>query len=312
MKWLLALVFVASAHAQNYPARPVKLIVPFPAGSATDQVARVAGAELQQALGQPFVIENKAGAQGAIAAAEVAKAAPDGYTLMLTTNTPHAANPSLFKKLSYDPVKDFTPITRYGTTSFMLMVRPDFPAKTLKEFIANARSQPGKLSAGYGSAGSQVSVAMLKALGKLDIVEVPYKGIPQTITDTMGGSLQLTFVDMANALAQQKGGKLRGLAVTNGKRSSLAPDLPAVAEELAGYEVIAWFALMAPAKLPEPIVQRLNETNMKALAKPEVKERFATVGTDVAPMGPAELGKFIQAEVANWARLVKLAGIQPE
>jgi tripartite-type tricarboxylate transporter receptor subunit TctC len=312
MQWLLALVFVASAHAQNYPARPVKLIVPFPAGSATDQVARVAGAELQQALGQPFVIENKAGAQGSIAAAEVAKAAPDGYTLMLTTNTPHAANPSLFKKLNYDPVKDFTPITRYGTTSFMLMVRPDFPAKTLKEFIANARSQPGKLSAGYGSAGSQVSVAMLKALGKLDIVEVPYKGIPQTITDTMGGSLQLTFVDMANALAQQKGGKLRGLAVTNGKRSSLAPDLPAVAEELAGYEVIAWFALMAPAKLPEPIVQRLNETNMKALAKPEVKERFATVGTDVAPMGPAELGKFIQAEVANWARLVKLAGIQPE
>jgi tripartite-type tricarboxylate transporter receptor subunit TctC len=312
MKWLLALVFVASAHAQNYPARPVKLIVPFPAGSATDQVARVAGAELQQALGQPFVIENKAGAQGAIAAAEVAKAAPDGYTLMLTTNTPHAANPSLFKKLNYDPVKDFTPITRYGTTSFMLMVRPDFPAKTLKEFIANARSQPGKLSAGYGSAGSQVSVAMLKALGKLDIVEVPYKGIPQTITDTMGGSLQLTFVDMANALAQQKGGKLRGLAVTNGKRSSLAPELPAVAEELAGYEVIAWFALMAPARLPEPIVQRLNETNMKALAKPEVKERFATVGTDIAPMGPVELGKFIQAEVANWARLVKLAGIQPE
>jgi tripartite-type tricarboxylate transporter receptor subunit TctC len=153
---------------------------------------------------------------------------------------------------------------------------------------------------------------MLKALGKLDIVEVPYKGIPQTITDTMGGSLQLTFVDMANALAQQKGGKLRGLAVTNGKRSSLAPELPAVAEELAGYEVIAWFALMAPARLPEPIVQRLNETNMKALAKPEVKERFATVGTDIAPMGPVELGKFIQAEVANWARLVKLAGIQPE
>jgi len=312
MKWLLPLFFATAVHAQNYPTRPVKLIVPFPAGSATDQVARVAGAELQQALGQPFVVENKAGAQGAIAAAEVAKAAPDGYTLMLTTNTPHAANPSLFKKLSYDPVKDFTPITRYGTTSFMLMVRPDFPAKSLKEFIAHARSQPGKLSAGYGSAGSQVSVAMLKALGKLDIVEVPYKGIPQTITDTMGGSLQLTFVDMANALAQQKGGKLRGLAVTNGKRSSLAPDLPAVAEELQGYEVIAWFALMGPARLPQPIVQRLHETNMKALAKPDVKERFATVGTDIAPLGPDELGKFIQAEVANWARLVKLAGIQPE
>jgi len=309
---VLAALLSGAALAQNYPTHPVKLLVPFPAGSATDQVARVVGAELQQALGQAFVVENKAGAQGAIAAAEVAKSAPDGYTLMLTTNTPHAANPSLFKKLTYDPVKDFTPITRYGTTSFMLMVRPDFPAKDLKSFIAHARSRPGKLSAGYGSAGSQVSIAMLKQLGKLDIVEVPYKGIPQTITDTMGGSLQLTFVDMANALAQAKGGKLHGLAVTSGKRSALAPDVPAIAEELPGYEIIAWFALMAPAKLPEPIVQRLHQVNMHALAKPDVKEKFATIGTDVAPMAPAELAKFIQAEVAHWAKLVKLAGIQPE
>jgi tripartite-type tricarboxylate transporter receptor subunit TctC len=257
-------------------------------------------------------VENKAGAQGAIAAAEVAKAAPDGYTLMVTTNTPQAANVSLFKKLSYDPVKDFTPITRYGTTSFMLMVRQDFPAKSLKEFITQARAQPGKLSAGYGSAGSQVSVAMLKALGKLDIVEVPYKGIPQTVTDTLGGSLQLTFVDMGNALPQVKGGKLRGLGVTSGKRSALAPDLPAIAEELAGYEIIAWFALVAPAGLPQPIVQRLHEANMKALGKQETKDKFAVIGTDVAPMSPSELGRFIQAEVANWARLVKLANITPE
>src|ERR1044072_7377172 len=273
---LLFAFFSSLAAGQNYPARPVKLIVPFPAGSATAPVARVAGTDLQQALGQPFIVENKAGAQGAIAAGEVAKAAPDGYTLMLTTNTPQAANVSLFKKLNYDPVKDFTPITRYGTTSFMLMVRPDFPANDLKGFIAHARSRPGKLSGGYGSAGSQVSLAMLKQLGKLDIVEVPYKGIPQTVTDTMGGSLQLTFVDMANALAQAKGGKLRGLAVTNGKRSSLAPDLPAIAEELPGYEIIAWFALVAPAKLPAAIRQRLPETTMKAHAKPEVKDRFAT------------------------------------
>ena len=311
--WILAaLIFSLDVNAQSYPSKPVKLVVPFPAGSATDQVARLVGAELQAALGQPFIVENKAGAQGAIAAAEVAKAAPDGYTLMLTTNTPQAANVSLFKSLPYDPVKDFTPITRYGTISFMLMVRQDFPAKSLKEFIAHARSQPGKLSAGYGSSGSQVSVAMLKALGKLDIVEVPYKGIPQTITDTMGGSLQLTFVDMANALAQSKGGKLRGLGVTSAKRSALAADLPAIGEELNGYEIIAWFALVAPAKLPDALVQRLHEANMKMLAKPETKERFAVIGTDIAPMNPAELGKFIQAEVANWARLVKLAGIQPE
>jgi tripartite-type tricarboxylate transporter receptor subunit TctC len=311
---LLSALFLVSfaVYGQTYPSKPVKLIVPFPAGSATDQVARVVGAELQQALRQPFIVENKAGAQGAIAAAEVARAAPDGYTLMLTTNTPQAANVSLFKKLNYDPVKDFTPITRYGTTSFVLMVRPDFPAKDLKSFIANARSRPGKLSGGYGSSGSQVALAMLKQLGKLDIVEVPYKGIPQAVTDTMGGSLQLTFVDMANALAQAKGGKLRGLAVTNGKRSSLAADLPAIAEELPGYEIIAWFALVAPARLPEPIVQRLHEVNMNALAKPEVKDRFATVGTDVAPLGPRDLGKFIQSEVAHWAKLVKLAGIEPE
>src|ERR671918_896104 len=255
-----------AAYSQTYPSRPVKLVVPFPAGSATDQVARLTGAQLQEAFGQPFVVENKAGAQGSIAAAEVAKAAPDGYTLMVTTNTPQAANVSLFKKLQYDPVKDFAPITRFGTTSFMLMVKPDFPAKNLKEFLAHVRKQPGKLSSGYGSSGSQVSLAMLKQLGKLDVVEVPYKGIPQTITDTMGGSLAFTFVDLGNALAQARGGKLRGLPVTSAKRSSLAPDMPAIAEELPGYEVIAWFGLVAPAKTPEPVVNRLNEVLMKALA----------------------------------------------
>ena len=310
--FLTALAFGAAAHAQTYPSKPVKLVVPFPAGSATDQVARLAGQQLQEALGQPFVVDNKPGAQGAIAAEFVARSAADGYTLMVTTNTPHAANVSLFKKLAYDPVKDFTAITRFGTTSFMLMVRPDFPARSLKEFLAHVRSQPGKLSAGYGSSGSQVSVAMLKQLGKLEVVEVPYKGIPQTITDTMGGSLQFTFVDLANALAQSKGGKLRGLAVTSGKRSSLAPELPAVAEELPGYEIIAWFGLVAPAKLPETIVQRLNEANMKGLASADLKQKFASIGADVVPMGPAEFGRFIQAEVAHWAKLVQLAGIQPE
>src|ERR1700704_1718061 len=159
---LVCAFLVFNVNAQTYPSKPVKLIVPFPAGSATDHVARLAGSQLQEALGQPFVVENKAGAQGAIAAAEVAKAAPDGYALMVTTNTPHAANVSLFKKLQYDPVKDFAPITRFGTTSFMLMVKPDFPAKNLKEFLSHTRSNAGKFSAGYGSAGSQVSLAMLK------------------------------------------------------------------------------------------------------------------------------------------------------
>jgi tripartite-type tricarboxylate transporter receptor subunit TctC len=308
--FLSTLIFVFEANAQSYPSRPVKLLVPFPAGSATDQVARLTGAQLQEALGQPFVVENKAGAQGAIAAAEVAKSAPDGYTLLLTTNTPQAANVSLFKKLNYDPVKDFAPVARLGTTSFMLMVRPEFPAKNLKEFLSVSKNK--NFSAGYGSAGSQVSLAMLKSMGKLDVVEVPYKGIPQAITDTMGGQLAFTFVDLGNALGQLKGGKLKGLGVTSLKRTPLVPDLPAIAEELPGYELIAWFALMAPAKTPADVVQKLYAPTVAGLAKSDVKEKFAGIGVDTAPLNPAELGKFIQSEIAHWARLVKLAGIQPE
>jgi tripartite-type tricarboxylate transporter receptor subunit TctC len=304
------LMFLSSAGAQTWPSRPIKLIVPFPAGSATDNLARVTGAELQRAFGQPVVVENKAGAQGGIAAAEVAKAAPDGYTLMMTTNTPQAANVSLFKKLNYDPVKDFAPVARLGTTPFVLMVRPDFPAKSLKDFLAYSRTKPQ--SAGYGSSGSQVSLSMLKSMGKLDVVEVPYKGIPQAVTDTMGGSLAFTFVDLGNALAQAKGGKLIGLAVTSAKRTPLAADLPAIAEELPGYELVAWFALMAPARTPADIVQKVHDASVKSLGEAGVKEKYALIGIDPAPMGPQELGKFIEAEIAHWAKLVKLAGIQPE
>ena len=315
MKKIFALgmvLFAASAFAQTYPARPVKLVVPFPAGSATDQIARVMGQQFQEALGQPFVVENKPGAQGSIAATEVARAAPDGYKIMVTTNTPQAANVSLFKKLNYDPVKDFAPIARLGTISFMIMVRPDFPAKNFKEFLAHAKANPGKLSAGYGSAGSQVSQAMLRSMGGIDFVDVPYKGLPQAITDVLGGSIHFTFADLANALAQIKGGKLRGLAVTSQKRSPLAPDVPAIAEELPGYELIAWFALVAPANTPAPVLTRLHDVTVKSLAKPEVKARFDSLGTDVAPMNPQELGGFIRSEIEKWAKMAKAAGIQPE
>jgi len=314
MKLLLvaALLFCSQASAQSYPSRAVKMVVPFPAGSATDQIARVVGQQLQESLGQPFVVENKPGAQGAIAATEVARAAPDGYTLMVGTNTPLAANPSLFKKLNYDPARDFAPIARLGTISFMIMVRPDFPAKTFKEFLAHAKANPGKLSAGYGSAGSQVSQAMLRSMGRIDFIDVPYKGLPQAITDVLGGQVSFTFADLANALAQIKGGKLRGIAVTSQKRSALAPDIPAVAEELPGYELIAWFALVAPAGTPAPVVSRLHDVTVKALAKPEVGARFAALGTDVAPLNADELGAFIRSEIAKWAKMAKEAGIQPE
>jgi len=309
---LLLALCISNVNAQTYPNKAVKLIVPFPAGSATDQVARAIGAELQSALGQPFVVENKPGAQGSIAATEVARAAPDGYTLMVGTNTPLAANPSLFKKLNYDPAKDFAPVARLSTISFMIMVRPDFPAKNFKEFLAHAKANPGKLSAGYGSAGSQVSQAMLRSMGRIDFIDVPYKGLPQAITDVLGGQISFTFADLANALAQIRGGKLRGIAVTSAKRSPLAPDVPAIAEELSGYELIAWFALVAPAGTPAPIVARLHEITAASLAKPEVAARFAALGTDVAPMNPEQLAGFIRSEIAKFGRLAKEAGIQPE
>jgi tripartite-type tricarboxylate transporter receptor subunit TctC len=314
-KWIgvvAGIFFSAAVLAQSYPSKPVKLVVPFPAGSATDQIARVVGQELQAALAQPFVVDNKPGAQGTIAAESVARSAPDGYTLMVTTNTPQAAAASLFRELRYDPVKDFAPVARLGTISFMLMVTPEFPAKNLKEFLAYVKANPGKLSAGYGSSGSQVSQAMLRSMGKIDFVDVPYKGLPQAITDVLGGSISFTFADLANALAQSKGGKLRGLAVTSEKRSPLAPEVPAIAEELKGYELIAWFALMAPAGTPREIVSALHAATAKALAKSDVAAKFGTLGTDVAPMDPAQLAGFIQTEIAKWAHLVKEAGIQPQ
>jgi tripartite-type tricarboxylate transporter receptor subunit TctC len=309
---LCLLVFSFQVNAQSYPAKPVKLIVPFPAGSATDQIARVIGQELQAALGQPFIVDNKPGAQGTIAAESVAKSAPDGYTLMVSTNTPQAAAPALFKQLRYDPVKDFAPVARLGTISFMLMVPADFPAKSLKEFLAYAKANPGKLSGGYGSAGSQVSQAMMRSMGKIEFVDVPYKGLPQAITDVLGGAISFTFADLANALAQQKGGKLKGLAVTSEKRSPLAPDVPAIAEELKGYELIAWFALMAPAGTPKEIVQMLSDTTLKSIRKNEIKEKFALLGTDIAPMDPVQLEAFIKSEITKWARMAKEAGIQPQ
>ena len=309
---IAGLFFSNLVMAQAYPAKPVKLVVPFPAGSATDQVARVTGQILSEALGQAFVIENKPGAQGAIGAEAVAHSAPDGYTLLVTTNTTQAANVSLFKKLPYDPVKDFAPVARLGTTSFMLMVKPEFPAKTLKEFIAQAKSRNGKISGGYGSAGSQVSLAMLKTMGGFEVTDVPYKGIPQALTDVIGGTLDFTFVDLGNAMAQAKGGKLRGLGVTSEKRSGLAPDMPAIAETLNGYELIAWFGLMAPAGTPRDIVNKLHEAAAKGLGRADMRERFAAIGTDVATQTPEQLARFIDSEIAKWKRLTKEAGIQPE
>ena len=314
LKPLLAtalLAVVPTLSLAQYPNKPVKIVVPFPAGSATDLVARVVGLELQSSLGQPFIVENKPGAQGSIATDQVAKGPADGYTLLLPANT-HAAVPSLYKKIPYDPVKDFAPIARLATTALVLMVRTDYPPKNLAEFMTHVKANPGKLSAGYGSSSSHVSISQLKKMAKVDVAEIPYKGIPLAVNDVLGKTLDFTFVDLGNALAQQKGGKLRGLAITDKVANPLAPEWPPMATALPGYEITAWFVLLAPAATPPDVVQKLSEATLKALAKPEMKDKLALIGMVPAPLNAAETGRFIQAEVGKWGQLVKDAGIQPE
>ena len=296
---------------QTYPSRPVRLVVPFPAGSATDTIARLIASDLQESFGQPFVLDNKPGAQGIIGSEIVARSAPDGYTLLVAAVS-FAAAESLFKKVPYDTEKDFTPVSRLVSTPLALLVKPDFPARTPQEFIAYLRANPGKLSAGYGSSSSQVSIAQLRSMAKVDVIDAPYKGIPLAINDVLGGTLAFTFADLGNAMAQVKGGTLRAIAVTSERRNTLVPDWPALSEVLPGYDLDAWIALIAPKGLPKDIAQKLHEATLKALAKPELRSRLNTVGFTSSPLGPDQMGPFIKAEVDKWAKLVKQAGIQPE
>jgi tripartite-type tricarboxylate transporter receptor subunit TctC len=302
---------IPPAWSQAYPSQLVKLVVPFPAGSATDTIARQIGHELQESLGQPFVIDNRPGAQGVIGAEAVARSAPDGYTLLVAAVS-FAATPSLMKKVPYDVLRDFTPVDRIVTTPLVLMVKRDFPAKNLQEFINYVKANPGKVSAGHGSSSSQVCIAQLKAMAKVDVLEVPYKGIPLAVNDVLGGTLDFTFVDLGNAIAQAKGGALRAIAVTTEKRSPLVPDWPALAEALPGYDIDAWIALIGPKGLPKEIAQKLHDATVKALAKPDVLAKLGTVGFTPALLGPEQMAPFIKAEVDKWAKLVKQAGIVPE
>ncbi|MDB5581122.1 MAG: hypothetical protein JWR80_6298 [Bradyrhizobium sp.] len=307
-----ALLIASAAQAQKYPAHAVRIVVPFPAGSAPDQTARIVGRELQNALGQSFVVDNKPGAQGAIAATEVAKSPNDGYTLLLTTNTTQAANVSLFKKLPYDPVKDFAPVTRIGGTALMLVVKPDFLAHNLKELIAYARANPDKLSAGYGSAATQVAIGMLQTQAKLHVLSVPYKGVPQTALDVMAGQISFSFVDAAIGLAQIKGGKLKALGVTSLTPNRLAPEIPLFAADLPGFDIGTWYGVVAPIGTPREVVLQLNDAIQKGVNRPDVRERFSTMGLEMMLQGPDEFDPFIRSEVVKWAARIKQAGIEPE
>ena len=313
-RFLLALLIctAGSVSAQPYPNKPVKLVVPFGAGSATDTVARQIGQLLSEALGQQFIVDNKAGANGSIGAEYVAKAAPDGYTLIMSTNTPHAANPSLMKKINYDPVKDFVPIARVANIPFVLVVNNDVPAKSLNELIELVRKNPGKYSYASGSSGSIISGAALASGAKIDLLHVPYKSIPPGITDVIGGQVSMIFADLVTGLPQIKGNKVRALAVTSAESSPMLPNVPPMASAVKGFELVAWFALFAPANTPPDIVRKLNVEVVKALARQDIRDKLAASGLTVQTSTPEQLGAFQKTEIAKWATMVKDAGIQPE
>lgn len=302
-----------SAAQDDYPSRPVKFVVPFAAGSATDTLARVLGEHMSATLGQPIVVENMPGASGFLAAQNVARAEPDGHTVLITSNTTHAANQSLFKELPYDPVADFEPVTKLGTITLALVVHPSVPVSSVRELIDYAKAHPGELTFGSGSSSSQIAGEMLNTLAGIDMLNVPYKSNPQAVTDLLGGHTSLVFADVSTTLPQAEAGKVKALAVSSAQRSPLAPDLPTMVEAgVPGYELTAWFAAFVPAGTPEPIVDELNAAFLAALADQGVSQKLLNAGIEPESSTPEELAAFVGSETEKWAGIVKAAGIEPQ
>ncbi|PVY76677.1 tripartite-type tricarboxylate transporter receptor subunit TctC [Cupriavidus alkaliphilus] len=309
----LALILPAGQAWAEFPDKPIRFVVPFAAGSATDQLARAIGQAITVDSKVTVVVDNKPGANGFIAASDVAKAAPDGYTVLISTNTTHAANEHLFKKLPYDPVKDYTPITALGRGGQIMVVNPQVPAKTVGEFIALARQQPGKLSFGSGSSSSRVAGELFQQMAQVQLLHVPYKSNPLAITDLLGNQIQMMITDTATGLPQVKNGKLRALGVSGKARSPLAPEVPTIDEAgVKGYEMSYWFAAYAPAGTPQPVVAKLNAMMVKAARSESAAGFYKSTGTEVFTSTPAELAKFQSQESGKWGRIIKAANIQPE
>lgn len=301
----------AAAHAQVYPAKPVKLIVPYAPGGSADIAARLIGEDWGKALGQPVVIENKAGASGNIGIDAVAKASADGYTVGLQTVS-LAINPALFKKMPYDTLKDLAPIGMVASSQHVLVVNNSLPAKNVKELLALAKAKPGALN--YGSAGSgstfHMSAELFKSVGDVDIMHIPYKGGGPALVDTIGGQVNMSFPVLSAAQQQVQAGKLRALGVTGPKRSALMPDVPTIAEAgLPGYNFETWFMVVAPAGTPKPVLDKLNAALNKALNTPALRERMNREAFDPTPSTPEQARSRLTAEMPVWAKLVKERGI---
>ena len=302
----------SEASAQSYPNRPVRILVPFPAGAGVDIVARMLGLPLTDLWGQAAVVDNRPGAGGTIACELAAKAAPDGYTLLLGNISTFAMAPSLYKKVNYDPVQSFAPITLVNTSANVLVAHPSVPATTTQALIALAKAKPGQIN--YASAGSGTSphlaAELFKSMAGVDLVHVPYKGSPQALTDLLGGQTQIMFASLVSALPHIRQARLRALGVTSLKRAAALPDLPAISEAgLRGYDVSVWMGIVAPAGTPPAIIAQLNRQIAALLQSPDIRERLAVQGLEAASNSPAEFRSYIASEVRKWAVVIKQAGV---
>jgi len=310
--WFAAAVATAQT-AGDYPNEPISLVVPFSPGSGTDAVARLVASQLSQRLGQPVVVDNKAGASAQIGAAHVAKAKPDGYTLFMTTNTSHSANPHMFKTLRYDPIRDFTPIARVGELPFALIVNPSVPTNTVQALIEHVRANPNKLAYGTPNSTSLVAAETLKYMTQTQMISVPYKSSPQALTDLVGNQIQIYVADLGSSWGTLKTDRVRTLGVTSAKGSSLLPDVPAIGQALPGFDLTSWNGIFGPAGLPREIVDRLNTALQDILRDPAVQQQLGQIGFEVWPTStPAEFAVYVQEQLNLWGMLIRQAGITPQ
>lgn len=313
---LAVLVSVMASHAAlaqktSYPVKPIRMIVGFAAGGGTDLLARILAVKMTEALGQPVIIDNRAGAGGTIAAEIVARAVPDGYTLNAPTNS-YAVNAS-FYKLSYDPIADITPITLIGTSGYLMVIHPKVPASSMKEFLALAKARPGELN--YGSSGqgaiSHLAIELFKLMASVDLTHVPYKGTAPVLTDLLSGQIQFTAGAIPPTTPHVKSGRLRAIGVSTAQRSKLVPEVPTVAEAgVPGYDVASWYAISGPPRMPQDIVARLNDVLKRILALPDIASRFEQEGVDVAHSTPEEFAKLIKTDIDKWIRVAKATKIK--
>ncbi|MBI4189575.1 MAG: tripartite tricarboxylate transporter substrate binding protein [Betaproteobacteria bacterium] len=315
---IVPLLFIATVSpvtwAQVYPARPIRLIVGFPPGGALDIIARIVGQKLGESFRQQIVVDNRSGATGVIAADIAAKAAPDGYTVLMIAAT-HAVNAGFQKKLPYDPVKDFAAVVLVASSPNVLVANPSFPAKSVTELIALARAKPGQINFASGGTGgtTHLSGELLKLMANINLTHVPYKGGPLAISDVISGQMPLLFFSLPGALPQIKAGRVRAIAVTSTKRSGAAPEIPTMAESgVAGYEVANWYGILAPAATPKQIVGKLNAEILRALHSPDVAHAISRQGSDPLGSTPGDFESYLKSEIAKWTKVIRAADLRPD